>query len=285
MRRNIFLINADNSTMKKFTYMFLTILLLLFGVGSEYTASAKAKPLEVTVLMYHGVVSSGAGKYVISKDRLDEDVKYLVDNGYEIVSVEGLVASLNGAKIRRKEKLAVLTFDDGFYGNYKYALPILEKYGVCGVFSVVGSYMDDKKLTDKTAKYGYMDCEDVKNASKYVEIASHTYNLHGNKERIGIKKLKGESVGDYKNLIYNDFKKNHDKLTKVTGKKPYIFAYPYGIYNSIAEEILGDMGYVCTLTCNEGKNYLRSVNDLKLLKRYNRDGRIATKEFMEKYSI
>lgn len=45
------------------------------------------------------------------------------------------------------------------------------------------------------------------------------------------------------------------------------------------------MGYVCTLTCNEGKNYLRSINDLKLLKRYNRDGRIATKEFMEKYSI
>ncbi len=270
--------------MKKISYVFLTILLLLTCPSSLQVASAKTMPIEVTVLMYHGVVDKGEGKYVISKDRLEEDIKYLQNYGYEIVGIDGLIAILNGAKIR-KGKLAVLTFDDGFYGNYKYAIPIMKKYSVSGVFAVVGGYMDDKRLTDKTAKYGYMDEDDVKNASKYVEIASHTYALHGDKGRIGVKKLRGESLDEYKRVIQKDFKKNHDKITKITGTKPYIFAYPYGLYNETSEQVLSDMGYICTLTCNEGKNYLTNISDLKLLKRYNRDGRLTTWDFMKKYKI
>lgn len=274
--------------MKKF-FAFICVVCVVvvsqvFGIG---VASANT-PKKVTILMYHSIVNDDTkrGDYNITPAQLESDIQYLLDNGYEIATISDLVDYTKG-KRTLGDNVAVLTFDDGFYNNYKYAVPLIDKYKVKGVFAIVGGYADDENLTNKLSRYAYMTWDDIAELAKInsVEIASHTYNLHGSKKRVGVKKLRGESDEMYKNLITNDFTANDNKLTNATNKKAVTFVYPYGIYNDISENVLESLGYKATLTCNEGVNYISRNSNLKLLKRYNRSGKYTTKKFMSMHNI
>ena len=273
--------------MKKIIALFsLLILCCSLTVGLSAVPAKAADSKEVLILMYHCIVNNGDKKdtYIITPEQLENDIKYLIDHNYQIVAANDLIAYAEG-KISLGDRIAVLTFDDGFYNNYKYAVPLFEKYNVKGVFAVVGSYADDEKLSgNKTSRYAYMDWTDIERAysSNFVEIASHSYNMHKSTGRIGMKKRKNETNQSYRSLIENDILTNDRKLTEICGKKPTVFAYPFGLYNSISEQVLKENGYLVTLTCNEGKSKIYDLDSLRLLKRYNRDGKLSTQAFMKK---
>ncbi len=270
--------------MKRLISMLLIVCMFIFLPVST-VAYAKDEGTKVVVLMYHGVVKDKNRRdtYVIDNLELEKDIKYLQKSGYEIVTTSDLLSVTKG-KMRPHQKYAVLTFDDGFYGNFKYGLPLFEKYNVSAVFAVVGKYASNKIYTDKSSVFAYMDWEDISKISNKVEIASHSYDMHNLKGRKGVGKRKGESDSAYLKCITEDFEKNDLLITKHSSK-PLTFAYPYGIYNKTTEMLLEKMGYKITLTCNEGINYIKTENDLKLLKRINRDGRLSSSEFMKKYKI
>lgn len=262
----------------------IVAILAILAVSFVVSGFTNAEKTKVVVLMYHGIVNSESRKntYVITPNELEKDIQYLLQNGYEIMTTSDLLAGVKGK--RRIKKTAVLTFDDGFYGNYKYGIPLFEKYNISAVFAVVGCYASNKKLTDKNSIFAYMDWEDIQKASKTVEIASHTYDMHELKGRRGVAQNKTESVSVYKKAIMQDFSKN-DKLIAKYVKKPITFAYPYGIYNTYSEQVLQELGYKITLTCNEGINYIQTEQDLRLLKRFNRDGKVSSAEFMKLHKI
>ena len=268
--------------MKKLSKLtIIALVFVFFSLASGFTAEKGSK---VVVIMYHGIVENNKNRntYVITPAELEKDIQYLINNGYEILTCEDLLSGTKGKK--RLNKTAVLTFDDGFYGNYKFAVPLFKKYNISGVFAVVGCYAFNKKLTDKNSIFAYMDWDDIKNASRYVEIASHTYDMHELKGRKGVSKNQNETIDEYLSAIKQDFNKNHKYITKYC-KEPVTFAYPYGIYNKYTEQVLKDMGYKITLTCNEGINYVTNEDSLRLLKRFNRDGKMSSMEFMKKYKI
>ena len=270
--------------MKKLVSIVLVIFVLLVCPTVNY-AKAKDCGTKVVVLMYHGLVADGKrnNTYVIDKNTLEKDVNYLLNRGYEIITTADLLSVTKGKKVPHKQ-YAILTFDDGFYGNMKYGLPIFEKYGISAVFAVVGKYASSKEYTDKSSVFSYMDWNDIQKISKQVEIASHSYDMHNLDNRRGVGKIKGENNKNYLETIKKDFTKIDELITNYA-TKPITFAYPYGIYNKITEELLDTMGYKVTLTCNVGINYINSERDLKLLKRINRNGKISTKDFMNKYNI
>jgi peptidoglycan/xylan/chitin deacetylase (PgdA/CDA1 family) len=68
----------------------------------------------------------------------EKSIKYISEN-YKIIQVEELT-DLNSAKA--KDKLASISFDDGYKDNITYALPILDKYKVKASFHVVTDCID-----------------------------------------------------------------------------------------------------------------------------------------------
>lgn len=229
---------------------------------------------ELSILMYHNTLAPNKREsvYCINQNHLRKDFEYLKTHGYNVVSCDYVIRTVKAGK-KLPDKAVVLTFDDGYLNNIKYALPLLEEYGYSGLFSVVGDYTRlDKTNNPYGGDFTYFGWKDVAdaNASNLIEIGLHSYDMHNTKPRLGVGKLKGENSEQYKKMLSDDTDKLVAELKKI-GISSNIYAYPYGKYCIESEEVLKEKGIVMTLTCNEGKNRIYGPEDLYLLKRYNRD--------------
>jgi peptidoglycan/xylan/chitin deacetylase (PgdA/CDA1 family) len=91
------------------------------------------------VLMYHRVdVSSPADPMsqalTVSPEQFDAEMGALARDGLEAISVDQYVLRL---KLREPtDRVVLVTFDDGYSDQYRYAVPILARYGYSGTFFV-----------------------------------------------------------------------------------------------------------------------------------------------------
>ena len=246
-------------------------------------------PVHLPILMYHSVLQNPqrTGKYVVTPKKLEEDIIYLKNKGYETVSLKQVIKYVyNGEPL--PEKPILLTFDDGMYNNKEYVLPILEKHDACAVFAVVGSYTDEYSESNVTnTNYSYLrwcDINEIMETGR-VEFASHSYNLHNiSAKRYGTAKNKSESSLDFISLFHEDTQKMQSAFSANCLFTPYAYAYPLGNFSIESERVLKKTGFLASFSCIEGINIITQGNPdcLYLLKRYNRDGRISTQNFFKK---
>lgn len=277
----------------KINAVVLTLFLTAVGLFSYFTQSGNIEVINtqsgvrLAVIMYHSVLKdeSLSGKYVITPSELENDIEYLLSRGFTFVSVHEIAAFCNeGAPL--PEKPVMLTFDDGCYNNYGYVLPILEKYGAKAVFCVVGEYTDrytEENVANMT--YGYMRWSEISDLIKspYAEVANHSYGFHHNNgSRNGSKRKSGESKEEYTRIFRADTEKVQSRFIENCAFEPYIYAYPFGAYSEESSDILKDMGFKATLSCNEGINIIEPGGDLYLLKRFNRPSGISSAEFFSR---
>lgn len=249
------------------------------GVNSAQNVFAQKESLgKLTVLMYHNTLAPNKKEcvYCINQNHLRQDFQYLRDNGYKVLSCAEIIRTVKRGK-KLPDKAVMLTFDDGYLNNLKYALPLLKEFDYTGLFSVVGDYTrldrHNKKSGGDFVYFGWEDIADA-NACNNIEIGLHSYSMHNTKPRLGVAKLRGESNESYKKV----FSEDTDKLIKSLADKGVftdIYAYPYGKYTKESEQVLKDKGIIMTLTCNEGVNTIYSEQSLYLMRRFNRD---ATKD-------
>lgn len=234
------------------------------GIASPKASSAdEENTAAVPILMYHGLIKDPAlqNRFMIDPALLESDLKYLKSQGYTAVVMSDLIAYVKDGKAL-PEKPIVLTFDDGFYNNYYYAWPLLQKYGMKGVISVVGA------LTDNTSQmgsekdnpnYSYLTWLEIgeMQESGVIEIQNHSYNSHTNtKQRKGVKRNSGESKEDYRAYLKKDLGFMQERTELMTGKIPTTFTFPYGALNEDSTVYLKELGFQASLSCTEGINYL-----------------------------
>lgn len=172
-----------------------------------------AESVNVPVLMYHAVSDNcwGIEELFVSPSRMEEQLAYLVDNGYEPIWFEDL------AHVEDYDKPVILTFDDGYDDNYTELFPLLQKYGVkATVFVIAGSVGNNHKATAEQIR----EMSD----SGLVSIQSHTYN-HGYLDEMD------EATQDY------ELGETQRCLTRMTGKIPKILCYPTGRFNDLTVEV------------------------------------------------
>ena len=249
----------------------------------------ESEPVHLPILMYHSVLKNPqrTGKYVITPKKLEEDIIYLKNNGYETVSLKQVTKYVyNGEPL--PEKPIMITFDDGMYNNLEYVLPILEKHDACAVFAVVGSYTDEYSESNVTnTNYSYLRWCDIAGLLETgrVEFASHSYDLHNiSAKRYGTAKNKSESSLDFISLFHEDTQKMQSAFSANCIFTPYAYAYPLGNFSKESERVLKKMGFLASFSCIEGINVITQDDPdcLYLLKRYNRDGRLSTEKFFQK---
>lgn len=268
---------------------------LLVGVwagrreATAIPAEAAGGAAYLPILMYHSVLEEPGrqGQYVVSPALLESDLQWLQENGYETVVMQDLIDYVDDGRAL-PEKPVMLTFDDGYYNNYKYAYPLLRQYGMRAVLSPVVSWSE--KYSEKDADhviYSHATWEELREMSDsgVMEIQNHSYDMHycTAGKRKGTLKQATETAAGYRATLREDLETAQRKLTEVLGKTPTTFTYPYGAMCAEAETVIQELGFRATLSCESRINFItKSPDCLTALGRYLRPAGVSTAAFMKK---
>ncbi|MCI8481826.1 MAG: polysaccharide deacetylase family protein [Clostridia bacterium] len=185
------------------------------------------------------------------------------------------------------QKPVMITFDDGHYNNLGYAVPLLKKYHMKAVISIVGKYTDTFSETDEAnLNYSYLRWKDIIALmnSGTIEFQNHTYNLHSTSNgRIGCSKKSYEATETYTNILSTDILALQQKFQENTSYTPTTFTYPFGSISKASFPIIKNLGFKASLSCTSGVNTItKDPNCLYCLKRNNRPNGISTQNFFKK---
>lgn len=209
----------------------LVICFLLFACVS---VSADA---HIPVLLYHDLqpsYTSDKAATTITPQRFEEHISALLKNGYTPVSFED-VYNASAGMFKMPAKPVIISFDDGYDTNYKYAFPIIKKYKVKTTIFVVAKTVG--KVLDTSVHFGWNEAK-IMQQSGLVSIQSHTY--------------------DHKNLVtLDDFQLERElRLSKLIieknlGTKCNVVAFPYGSCNQKVIDAAKRAGYIVTAQVGE----------------------------------
>ena len=242
------------------------------------------------VIMYHSVLNSRArsGQYVISVDVVRTDFEWIKTHGYTAVLPSELYDAVSKGR-PLPEKPVMITLDDGFLNNLTYLLPLLEEFDFKAVVAVVGSYSERfTQNHDPNPAYAYLSWDEINKLldSGRIEIANHSYDMHRQNPRHGVKRLLGEDAQNYYAALVKDVGNTQSLLEQNCGILPTAFAYPFGAVNRESRSILMEMGFTSLFTCEEKVNILTGKTDeLLSLGRFNRAAGDTTSSFMKRTGI
>ena len=265
----------------------LLMLLLLPVPPTAEVFAPRGSRVELPVIMYHSLVTDEqkADAYVCPVSRVERDLQWLRDKGYQPVSAAQLAAFADGTGTL-PQKPVLLTLDDGYRNNLTLLPPLLERYDACAVIAVVGEYADIYTASGEDGSlHSCMSWQDVARAAQQprLELACHSYYFHHLEGRNGSSRKAGEDYAHWQEAFRSDTAAILQALRQ-QGAEPLCYAYPFGQITEGADEILKDLGFRVSLSCSEMRSIVISgdPNSLFSLGRYNRDGRWSTEEFMKK---
>ncbi len=272
-----------------YVLIFTTVVMSAFVYFDASAEDGNKTMVDVPVLMYHAICESPSkeGKFVITKEALEKDLKYLSDKGYTTVGSTELIDFVErGAPL--PEKPIMLTFDDGYYNNYCYAYPLLKKYNAKAVISIIGKHTDlYSEISEDNPAYSHITWEQAREMieSGLVEIQNHSYDSHTTDQgRNGTKKKKGETQAAYSEYIHDDIGRLQEEIKENLGYTPMVFTYPFGSISEASYDILKEMGFKMTLSCEEKVNEIITGEKecLYRLGRYLRTNKISAEKILNK---
>lgn len=268
------------------TVLALCLLIGFLQRGDAKTAFGEQEnTVELPILMYHSILKDGArqGKYVISPSVLASDLDALQMRGYQTVTVSDLLAYVQEGTAL-PEKPVMITFDDGYYNNYVYAYPLLQERGMRAVVSIIGSQTEMyTENGQENAYWSHLNMERLREMQDVFEVQNHSWNLHEYGERRGCLRRRGESQDSYENLLREDTDQTQRMLTENGLPTPQCYTYPFGACSEESERILREMGFLCTLGCEERMNYVTSdPMCLYEMGRYNRAAGESTESYLKR---
>jgi peptidoglycan/xylan/chitin deacetylase (PgdA/CDA1 family) len=186
-----------------------------------------ADSLRVPILVYHSVMPHHRGQSAEQR-ALDVDdsvfvaqMRYLVDNGYPVVSFGALVDALEG-RDTLPNRAVVITFDDGWENQYLHAFPILRRFGLTATFFVFTTPIGtDSKL---------MTWEQLRE----LQAAGMTIGSHTRTHPI---------LPDYHAALHNEVVMSRADIAQQLGHAPDFFAYPFGAWDAQSAASARTAGY------------------------------------------
>lgn len=235
---------------------------ILFSTALSFFSAASATEADTVclpIVMYHQINNRYLGKDVITPEEFESDLNYLKMNGYTTITIKELINYCENSG-DMPSKPIILSFDDGYLNNYAYVLPLLQKYHMKIVLSLIVKDTEDfTKTPNDNLDYSHLTWQQLGEMvnSGLVEVQNHSYDLHRIRYgRYGCTKISDESPEQYSELITNDLVKAQNEIFRMVGETPSAFSYPYGCYSDRLDSILKELGFKATMTCRYGINYI-----------------------------
>jgi peptidoglycan/xylan/chitin deacetylase (PgdA/CDA1 family) len=207
----------------------------------------KSQTIKVPILMYHNVLSveeamktSHKGLIVLSYQFFLQ-MMCLHSLGYKTITFPQLVKAINTNETIPKNSI-IVTFDDGYEGLYRYALPILKRFHFTAtIFLVAEDFLGITPIAPRAYPIltGLQVVELLQNG---FSIGSHSYT-HSLLTQLNEEQSTHEIV-DSKVYLEEEFQ------TSINS-----FAYPMGKYNELIISEVRSSGYACALSTNFGRTH------------------------------
>jgi peptidoglycan/xylan/chitin deacetylase (PgdA/CDA1 family) len=175
----------------------------------------------------------------VSADDFKAQMSYLACAGYTPITVQRLFDAFDG-KAALPDKPIILTFDDGWVGQYTYGFPVLRQHGFVGSFAIVTGFVEGGGPYMSWAQIAEMS-----NAG--MEMVSHT-----------VSHIDLGSTDDA--TVIDQLQTSKSTLEAHIGRSVDYFVYPSGepFRSGTAErqaqvvQMLKDAGYRAALLDNNG---------------------------------
>lgn len=191
-----------------------------------------ADRFHASILMYHHISTRTPPSTSTSPERFKEHLDLLERDGFQVWPLDRVVQHLQ----RRRpmpDKVAVITFDDGFISVYENALPLLkERQLPFTVFINVQPIRERHPL--------HMTWNQLKEAQQAGGIIANHGLTHGHM----IRQLDGESEADWLARMTREIEENQREIEQNLGTAPKLFAFPYGEYNPALQDLIRRLGYI-----------------------------------------
>lgn len=168
-----------------------------------------SKKESIRILMYHLVLPQSIAyknDLIVTVENLEEQLIY-IKNNFKTVFFKDLEAS------KSVENKIILTFDDGYYNNLQYLIPLLEKYQLKATIFIPTEFIQNNLNGNEKV---YMNFDEIKSLNRdLVEIALHSHS-HKNFSQMTLSEAEADLLKNIEILDQNEI--NFSK----------VLAYPYG---------------------------------------------------------
>jgi peptidoglycan/xylan/chitin deacetylase (PgdA/CDA1 family)/GT2 family glycosyltransferase len=184
--------------------------------------------VKLPVLLYHDVGYAALGihpEQTVSPQMFENQVKWLAARGYTGIGLSDWLAWRREGR-PLPERPLLFSFDDGYAGVAKHALPVLERYGFKASVFVVTDRIGKTNAWDEAIgiqSRSLMTADEIRHwAARGFEFGSHS-RTHRDLTALASSELRDEVAG------------SKDDLAAILGSKPTAFAYPYGRINDAVQ--------------------------------------------------
>lgn len=162
----------------------------------------------VYILLYHSIspkqhylLNNMGDKIHLSVDDFEQQIEF-ISNNYNVVSISDYIEN------RVNNESLIITFDDGFQDNFKYAYPILNKKNIPFSICINSNFIDNKDmfwLSKINLLKKQKICGEFKIKYNYQDISIYTnnYELENNIDEFINKKIDIHKVAKQEQLYLN----------------------------------------------------------------------------------
>lgn len=218
----------------------------------------------VPILMYHQVgrpvEDVPACEDCVLPDRFERQIHAILEAGYEVIPLSSLVRALRNGGAGLPARAVVLTFDDGFRGQFVNAYPILRRHRLPATVFVVPGYLG------RDSFFRHLGLEDRQGKDirarplAWLPLSwDELDEMHRHGFEVGSHSMSHRSLGLLSDAEAEfEAGRSREILEKRLRKPIELFAYPfgsraYGDFDRDLEEMLGRMGYEAACTTVIGR--------------------------------
>lgn len=208
------------------------------GVRSKWNDSRFHRELgnPVSILMYHRI-SDDASDFAVSPKIFEEQMRYLKENDYSVISLDNAVRALSQRSIL-PPKSVVITFDDA-YVDFLEAWDVLHAYRFPVTLFLPTAYVGGTNAWETRCMSNdvpILSEEQIRTLiGAGVDVQAHSHR-HSYFTRIEPHEIRREIVENVRQL-------------GALGVQAKYFAYPSGEYTPAAGTLLRECGFEAALTC------------------------------------
>jgi peptidoglycan/xylan/chitin deacetylase (PgdA/CDA1 family) len=194
----------------------------------------------VPVLVYHNLGPQAKGRLVLAAPVFEQQMRYLKDNGYRVIS---LVQFVEWTQRRRQipKKAVVLTFDDGYRAFRDHAYPVLKQLGFTATLFVYTDYVG--------AGRNALTWDELRQlAAEGFDVQAHS------KTHDDLRRHPGETDAQYGKRMQAELAEPLRLFQRNLGRTSHLLAYPYG---RVDDPLLGkvrEAGYIAAFTVRRESN-------------------------------